>query len=108
MKKLRASEPYKFFQFSANFLIPALYLCSYESATSSKQGFIRPIPSLCFCSSVLLSNSPGKLPILWENLHWPHVMGEAWSTLAGQDEYTILGRNLHVVCDWKIIPSVPG
>ena len=100
MKKLRATEPYKSFQFSANFLIPALYLCSYESATRSKQGFIRPFP--------LPSNSPGKLPILWENLHWPHVMGEAWSTPSGQEEYTILRRNLHVVCDWKIIPSVPG
>ena len=35
-------------------------------------------------------------------------MGEAWSALAGQGEYTLLRRNLHVVCDWKIIPSVPG
>ena len=41
-------------------------------------------------------------------MHWPHVMGEAWSALAGQGEFTLLRRNLHVVCDWKIIPSVPG
>lgn len=46
MKKLRATEPYKFFQFSANFLIPALCLCSYESAASSRQGLLDPfLPS---------------------------------------------------------------
>lgn len=81
MKKLRPTDPYKFFQFSANFLIPALYLCSYESATSSRQGLLDPfLPS----ASARLSYSVTVLgnclfcgriytgPTLWvrPGLHW--------------------------------------
>ena len=95
-----------FFQFSADFLTPCTSVHMSLLLVASRDLLDPFLPSASVCLSypvTALGNCPSC-----GRVHWPHVMGEAWSALAGQEEYTLLRRNLHVVCDWKIILSVPG
>lgn len=53
----------------------------------------------------LPNNSLEKPPALWESLHRPHVVGEAWSTTKTVHpfEKEFVWRRA-----WKVILSVPG